>query len=89
MNPKQYLASPQFQWSAWQSLLAYLAVVLAAGAAYISGQSDGRATVAGLILAAIPIVNRLREGVADAVRDESGAVLPADVTPNPPVTVGN
>jgi hypothetical protein len=89
MNLKQYFSSPQFQWSAWQSGLAYLAVLLAAGASYISDQSSGRATFAGLILAAIPIVNRLREGVADAVRDESGAVLPADVTPNPPVTIGN
>lgn len=82
MNLSQYLHSPQFQWSAWQSALAYLAVVLAAGAAYVSDQADGRATVAGLILALIPIINRLREGVADAVRDDSGAVIPSDVTAN-------
>jgi hypothetical protein len=89
MNLKQYFSQAPIPVVCVAVGLAYLAVVLAAGAAYISGQSDGRATVAGLILAAIPIVNRLREGVADAVRDESGAVLPADVTPNPPVTVGN
>lgn len=80
MRVGDYLHSDQFQWSLWQGILSYIAVIIASVASYVVGEVDGRAVLSAALIALLPILNRIREGVSDAQRNDENKVLDRDVT---------
>lgn len=74
-----HLKSPQFAYAAFEAGASIILIALAEAAAILTGTVSLREAAAASILAAIPILNRLKEGVKDSMRAQSGSAIPSDV----------
>lgn len=73
------LGSPQFKWALYQAAMSLAAAACVAFAPWLLGAVTVKFALAGLLGAAVPVLNRLREGVGDATRADQGSVLERDV----------
>jgi len=87
MSVGQWLRSQQFQWSLYQSAWMVAILFLGTLSAYLGGLSSFNESAITFLVGLGPILKRLQEGQADAVRNDDGEVKDRDVSngiePNP------
>ena len=79
------LKSKQFGYATVQAIISLAIVACLAFGPVLVGAATIAYAGSVFLGGAVPVLRRLNEGIEDAQRDQSGAVLPRDVTANAPV----